>query len=256
MILRKKLMTKLYKLYPRYLAKKNHDYVGVMVKPSKEEVNNILVCLDLDEAVLNKIPDNIDLIITHHPFLYGRSKVQVLKTDPIKKELYDRLVNMGIGVISMHTNFDEAKGGMNDVLASKLELKNIYAPDEFLMMRIGDLNNELEIDDFISYAKVKLNINYALLQGYGKKTIKKVALIGGGGSHYFKVAYNEGADIYISSDAPHHIRREVTAYKFNYLEVPHEVERVFMQKMKEDLLKIDSSLNITIIDHEKEATVY
>lgn len=257
MILRKKLMQKLYKKYPRSIAKKNHDFVGIMVKPLREEINSIVLCLDLDDEVLKRIENQkVDLIITHHPFLYGRSKVQVLKTNELRRAWTDELIKRGIGVVSMHTNFDEASDGMNDVLASKLGLKNIYAPEKFMMMRIGELETPLSREEFATYAKEKLNVKYALLQSYGKEMISKVGIIGGGGSYGFKVAMEESADIFISGDAPHHIRRDVANYHFNYLDVPHEVERVFMKKMEEVLLNIDPSLNILIVDHEIEATVF
>ncbi len=257
MILRTKLMRKLYKKYPRSIAIKNHDFVGVMVRPAKEEISNIVLCLDLDDEVLKRIENiNVDLIITHHPFLYGKSKAQVLKTNELRRTWTDELVKRGIGVVSLHTNFDEAKDGMNDVLASKLALKNVYAPEKLMVMRIGELETPLSRKEFVNYVKEKLNVNYALLQGYGKEMISKVAIIGGGGAFGFKVAMDEGADIYISGDAPHHIRRDVANYHYNYLDIPHEVERVFMIKMKEVLLNIDPSLNILIIDHELEAKVY
>ena len=58
------------------------------------------------------------------------------------------------------------------------------------------------------------------------------------------------ADIYISGDAPHHIRRSVIQHKFNYLDLPHEIEKIFMPRMKEILLEYDPTLNIIIVDHE------
>ena len=62
---------------------------------------------------------------------------------------------------------------------------------------------------------------------------------------------NEGYDIYISGDTPHHIRRDVISYKYNYLDVSHEVERIFMSQMKKILLEIDPSLDVVIINHEE-----
>lgn len=256
MIKRKELMRKLYKKYPRKIALKNNDYVGIMVNAKKENISNIVLCLDLDAEVIDKIPFNTDLIITHHPFLYGKSKSQILKNDALRNEWTNLLLEKNISVVSMHTNFDEANDGMNDVLVEKLALKNVYSPSKMPMMRIGELEFSLPREEFVKLVKEKLNVSYALLQGYGKSEIKKVAIIGGGGSSYFNIALEENADIYISGDAPHHIRRSIFNYRFNYLDIPHEVERVFMNKMKAVLLKIDNTLNITIIDHEQEAKVF
>lgn len=253
----KKLKRKLYNLYPLYLGKKNHDFVGQMVSSTKTEINRIVLCLDLDEEVIEKCLNfNPDLIITHHPFLYGQSKVTILRNDPHKKKIFDILKERNIGVISLHTNFDEASGGMNDELARLLKLKFVYAPTSMPMMRIGELKIPLEINNFAYYAKERLNVSYASLTKAGNDIIRKVAIIGGGGSRYYNIALEEGADIYISGDVPHHIRRGIVADKFNYLDVPHEVERVFINKMYEDLLKIDDKLDILLIDHEIEPKIY
>ena len=49
---------------------------------------------------------------------------------------------------------------------------------------------------------------------------------------------------------PHHARREVISYKFNYLDLPHEIEKIFMEQMKMILLEINPSLEIISLDHE------
>ena len=76
----------------------------------------------------------------------------------------------------------------------------------------------------------KKDINYGLLLNYGKKMIKTVAIVGGGGSKYYKDAMLDGADIYISGDCPHHVRRDIITSNFNYLDLPHEIEKIFMDK--------------------------
>ena len=53
----------------------------------------------------------------------------------------------------------------------------------------------------------------------------------------------------------HHTRREMHSLKFSYLDLPHEIEKIFMPAMKNILLNIDSSFDILIVDHEKEPTV-
>ena len=150
----------------------------------------------------------------------------------------------------MHTNFDEGEGGMNDALAELLNLNDVYAPNLEPMMRIGTLNNPMSIEEFANYAKNNLRVDYALLVKGNDNPIKKVAIIGGGGSRRHEIAKNEGADIYISGDAPHYVRRDIILEKFNYLDVPHEVERAFMPTMENILKKMDPNMEVTILDHE------
>ena len=158
---------------------------------------------------------------------------------------------MGIPVYSFHTNFDTGKGGMNDALSKALSLVNVYTPMKNPMMRIGELESPIEAVEFAKFAKTVFHVDYALLINSGAKNIKKVGIIGGGGSRDWFIARDEGCDIYISGDAPHHVRRAIVCEKFNYLDVPHEVERVFMPQMKKILLEIDPTLNVLMVDHEE-----
>ena len=110
----KKLLLKLSKRFPKKYAKFYHDHVGLMTGKLPEEVNNILLCLDFDYEVLPLAKENKpDLIITHHPFIYG-TKAKVFKWDKLKEQLCNEIDALGVPVYSMHTNFDSGKDGMND----------------------------------------------------------------------------------------------------------------------------------------------
>ena len=249
------LIRQLYKRYPKSIAKIYHDYVGVMVGKLKEETNSIFLVLDFDETILDEALEfNPDLIITHHPFFYG-SKVQILKEYEQKRRVNDVLLKHNIPLMSMHTNFDGGTPGMNDALAKALDLEGIYASKEEVCMRIGYLKEEMDINDFAKYAKEKLHAEYAGLIAAGKRTIKKVGIIGGGGSSDFRIAKKEGCDIYISGDVSHHVRRDIILEKFNYLDMPHEIESIFMEALKEELLKINPELKIKTINHEKQMKI-
>ena len=245
------LLRQLAKRFPKRYAKMNHDYVGLMTGKLPEEVHKIILCLDFDWEVLPLIKENIpDLIITHHPFIYG-TKYQVFKFDKRKEELCNEIDALGVPVYSMHTNFDTGKDGMNDALSEALELTSVYAPEKEVMMRIGELKEAMPVEEFAKFAKAKLNVDYGLLIDEGKPIVKKVGIIGGGGSRDWPVARDEGCDIYISGDVSHHVRRDIVNEKFNYLDLPHEIERIFIPQMKKILLSIDPTLEILMVDHEE-----
>ena len=85
--------------------------------------------------------------------------------------------------------------------------------------------------------------------------IKKVGIVGGAGSRAWNIARDEGCDIFISGDVPHHIRRSIVNEHFNYLDLPHEIERIFMPQMKKILLSLDPTLEILMVDHEERPKV-
>ena len=246
-----KLLRNLAKRFPKSIRTPG-DYVGLMTGKLKEDTKHILLCLDFDDIVYDeivKMKKKPDLILTHHPFIYG-TRYRVLSRSEIKRSLVERIDKMGIPVYSMHTNFDTGRGGMNDALAEALGLENIKPLETISMARGGSLPKEMEIHEFAKYATQRLDLDYSHLVHGGKDKIKTVAIIGGGGSYKYVNAMDEGYDIYISGDAPHHIRRDVIACHYNYLDVSHEVEKIFMPQMKKLLLEIDPTLEITIVNHE------
>ncbi|MCD8204172.1 MAG: Nif3-like dinuclear metal center hexameric protein [Coprobacillus sp.] len=248
----KTLISKLGRMFPKSIAKENHDYVGLMCGTLKEETHKILLCLDFDNIALKEMKKedlHPDLIISHHPFIYGTRKY-VLEHDPMKKEVYNELISLGIPVYSMHTNFDTGAKGMNDALMEELGLENIHPDASNPMMRVGTLPAPMEVREFSKYVKEKLDLTYALLIDKGNKIVSKVSLIAGGGSYKWEEAKANGSDIYISGDAPHHVRRDIVTNSFNYLDLPHEIERIFMTQMKKILLEMDPTFEIYIIDHE------
>lgn len=248
-----KLLRNLSVRFPKSI-KSRGDRVGLMTGKLPENVDNILLCLDFDDIVFDKLSTlshKPDLILTHHPFIYG-TKYRIFQRDLVKKDLCERIDKLEIPVYSMHTNFDRGQDGMNDALANALHLKDIKPLETASMARGGRLEKAMEIHEFAKYANKCLGLKYSQLVHAGKDKIETVAIIGGGGSREYKNAMLEGYDIYISGDTPHHVRREVIAYKYNYLDVSHEVERIFIPQMKKILLEIDPTLNVETINHEEQ----
>ncbi len=245
----KTLTAKLGKLYPARL-REFYDRGGVMVGKLPEEIFTILICLDFDDEVLPlALQVRPDLILTHHPFIFG-TKARVLNADPIKKALYERCEKEGFCVYSIHTNFDSGNPGMNDALAEKLGLRNVAPLAKAPMARGGDLEHPMEVHEFAAYAKERLGVSYGLLIPAGKARVKNVAIIGGGGWRENSIAQEEGYDIYVSGDIPHHARRDIVLRHYNYLDLPHEIEHVFMEAMEKVLKGFDPSLKIIKVDHE------
>jgi dinuclear metal center YbgI/SA1388 family protein len=246
-----KLFQALAKRFPKSI-KSRGDRVGLMTGKLPDQINSILLCLDFDEEVLNIVKsrkEKPDLILTHHPFIYG-PRQRVLKHHDAKRFVCEEVDKLRIPVYSMHTNFDSGKDGMNDALANALKLKDIKPLETVPMARGGELEKAMEIHEFALYANKCLNIEYSHLINGGTKQIKKVAIIGGAGSRDFLKVKDEGYDIFLSGDIPHHARRDILAFHYNFLDVSHEIERIFMPQMKKILHEIDPTLKVEIIDHE------
>jgi dinuclear metal center YbgI/SA1388 family protein len=101
------------------------DNVGLQVGDPTWPVHRIWVALDpLPEVIQAAIKQNIDLIITHHPLLFHPLK-SINLSKPDAKIIADAISNQ-IAIYSAHTNLDKVTGGINDILANKLNMLDIH----------------------------------------------------------------------------------------------------------------------------------
>ena len=113
----------LEELAPKHYAEE-WDNVGLQVGSPSNEAKRILLALDLTEEVVREAEENhAELIITHHPLLMKGLKN--INLDMMPGRIIARLVKNDITVYSAHTNLDSVNGGVNCVLAEKLELEDI-----------------------------------------------------------------------------------------------------------------------------------
>lgn len=100
------------------------DNVGLQVGSLRRDVKNILLCLDVDEKVVQEASHkNCNLIISHHPLLFRSLKKLDTETDKISR-IIEKLIKKDITLYSAHTNLDFTKDGVSFQLAKKLKLSN------------------------------------------------------------------------------------------------------------------------------------
>ena len=102
------------------------DNVGLMVGDPIAPVERVMVALDgTRETIAAAIASSCQLLLTHHPFIFKPFK-KLSCADPAGALVFDAVQNR-LAVISLHTNYDIADGGMNDLLAERLGVKR-YQP--------------------------------------------------------------------------------------------------------------------------------
>lgn len=106
------------------------DNVGLMLGNNKDEIKTAMICLDATTEVINEaILKKVDLIITHHPFIFkGLKKINT--NDYLGRNIF-ALIKNNISVYSAHTNLDMAVGGVNDCLAAALEMEDLKSIKEY-----------------------------------------------------------------------------------------------------------------------------
>lgn len=107
---------------PPHLAVQG-DPIGLQVGTLRKEVKKVMLALDVTPEVAEEaLRQRVDLIIAHHAVIFN--PLRSLRTDTRNGRLYEKLVKHDIAVYIAHTNWDVAPGGVNDVLAEKLGLKD------------------------------------------------------------------------------------------------------------------------------------
>ena len=166
----------------------------------KEEVNRIAVALDANSYVLKKAVEmRADMLITHHTLIFH--PINII-SKPLAASLKIALEN-GISMYSMHTNYDRAEGGINDVLAAILGLKNVSTPE---IGRIGEIEtcSSAELAAHVSEC-LQTPVTYA----GEKQEISKVMVVGGSGfrDEFLEIARKNEVGAFISSELKHDILR-------------------------------------------------
>lgn len=176
------------------------DNCGILIGDKDKSVKKIGYVLDLtSEALKDATEKGVDLIITHHPVIF-RAQKSFLKGDIA----YEAALN-NISVLSAHTCFDCAKGGVNDVLCDILGIRNpVGVPSESCsvpMARIGDIDAMSSLV-FAEMVSKKLDVPCRVVDC--GKIIKKVAVCGGAGAEFLSDAVRMGADAYVTGEMDHH----------------------------------------------------
>ena len=170
------------------------------------EVRRVLAALDVTGETLKEAAQkDCQLIVTHHPVIFQLLK----KLSP--DDLPFRLVQKGISAICMHTNFDAAEGGVNEVLASLFGMQNwevfengcgrVGAIDPIAVPELARKAQEI-LAPLCNPAKEGKTVP-AKYSDTGK-LVHRLAVITGAGGGCWQDALAVGADCLLTGEADHH----------------------------------------------------
>ena len=186
------------------------DNAGLQVGLTETEVSGALLCLDVNEAIIDEaVRKGCNLIVSHHPLLFRGLKTISDLTDVQRTVM--KAITQGICVVSMHTNMDNAKDGVNFKIAEKLGLQQVrfFAPKTVDGIEagsgvIGTLAEPLAADDFVKAVKQAFEVECAQCNALLRRPIQKVAICGGAGDFLLDAALAEGADAFITGEMHYH----------------------------------------------------
>jgi dinuclear metal center YbgI/SA1388 family protein len=174
------------------------DNAGFLIGVAHKDVRKILIALDAtDEVIDEAIKLKAGLLLVHHPLIYDPLKT-ITSQENIQSKIL-KLIENGIAVYAAHTNYDVMPGGLNQMVAEKIGLKNIGileplqgidSPENKFAStagigRVGNLESEKTLKDFFKELKKRLDLeSFQWLSNNRdvdiKRKIKRIAVINGG----------------------------------------------------------------------------
>lgn len=132
-----KEITKLIEEFAPLGYQESYDNAGLIIGLPHAEVNSILLCVDVTEEVLDEaIAKNVDLIISHHPLIFGGLK-RITGSNETQR-IVAKAIKHDIAIYAAHTNLDKVWNGVNVELARRIGLQNIkiLAPEQNQLVKL------------------------------------------------------------------------------------------------------------------------
>lgn len=235
--------------YPLNLASNfDNGKVGLQFGSKNRIVKNVLIALDTTkDVVIEAIANKVDLIISHHPFMFN----PILNMDydnPLMTKI-KLVIQNELNVFAMHTNFDVASFGMNEILCNKLGLTNIKSDqteiDNNAFLRYGDID-EISLKELVELVKLKFGEKHIRVVGNLDKSIRRVGIIGGSGSFELYKAKNVGCDCFITGEIKHDKALDAKDLGLALIEVSHSVERLYREYVYNSLVEAFPDVNFIL----------
>lgn len=186
------------------------DNAGLQVGLTETEVSGALLCLDVTESVVDEaVALKCNLIVSHHPLIFHALK-HIGDGNGVQRTVR-KAIQHDITVVSMHTNMDNARGGVNFKIGEKMGLEEM----QFFCSKtvegiecgsgvIGDLPQTLAADDFMLMLKRTFDVECITANQLLRRPINKVAVCGGAGSFLLADAIRQGADAFVTGEMHYH----------------------------------------------------
>lgn len=189
----------------------DYDNAGVQIGLTEGDVSGVLLCLDVNEAIVDEaVSCGCNLVVSHHPLIFHKLR-RITGEDYVQRTVMKAIKN-NIAIVSMHTNMDSAQGGVNFKIAEKMGLKDIvfFGGEQTVdgvkggEGVIGTLPEALAADDFVLMIKRRFDVECVEANELLRRPVRRVALCGGAGSFLLGDAIAAGADAFVTGEMHYH----------------------------------------------------
>lgn len=203
------------------------DNVGLLCGHFEREVHKIMLALDPMPDVFEEAKTcGCDLIVTHHPLIFGEIKAVNDADFTGRNLLY--LIENGIAAINLHTNLDCAPEGVNQILAEKFGLSDVSVIEpmgtdgqgrQFGLLRMGTVE-PCSASAFAKTVKTALSCGGIRYADCGKP-VHKVAVGGGSCGSELSQVIAAGCDTFVTADLKYNHFEEAKYRGVNLIDAGH-----------------------------------
>lgn len=119
------------------VLQESYDNVGLLTGSAGWECTGVLTTLDAtEEIILEAIQQKCNLVVAHHPIIFGGLK-KINGKNYVEKAVITAIKN-DIAIYAIHTNLDNVIAGVSGKMADKLGLvkRKILAPKQSLLKKL------------------------------------------------------------------------------------------------------------------------
>lgn len=212
------------------------DNIGLMVGDPQWEVRRLAIALDpLPEAMEEAFRKGCQALLSHHPLFF--KPVRSLDLSSSLGKVIQMAIKAEMSVLSAHTNWDSAEGGVSRTLSKRLKLNAIVPLKQSEkgvggMGAVGELPAVTPLKETLE--RIKRAWNLTRLDYYGPTdcSILRVALCGGSGGSLWPLAHAMRADLYVTADMKYHDILDCVRCKLPVAVVDHaEMESVTLVEL-------------------------
>ena len=158
-----------------------------------------------------------DLLLVHHGLFWGAYQPIAGRTKAMVQALLDRRVSLYAAhlPLDMHPEF-----GNNAALARWMNLKEWSAFGERGLGVIGALTRPTPLKDLARRA-FEIGPHRGLVQSFGGRTVRRLAIVSGAGASLLSDAAREGADCLLTGETRHSAYHEAEELKMNVIYAGH-----------------------------------
>lgn len=211
--------------YPEDL-RASWDFIDGLIQGNlNRAVSKIILTLELRENIIN---NKADMIILHHPPVFGKDR-------KITNSFYKKIKEKDVVIYSIHSRADKL-GIMNKAIAQAIfktfEIKGILEDGTAII----ELPHEIELNELLEKIKESFNLRY-LNYIRKKDKVRRIAIHGGEGfqNHHIELASKYDIDTYLGGDLTHHLAENAHFHQINFIDILHVTEQEGLKLIMDQL---------------------